>query len=144
MYATLLSVVLIAVGVATLVRARVDLSIDRDRVPNFVTLSNGGIRNGYTLRIENRTTEPAHYQLHLEGLHDAKLRIGAEGPGFEALDVPPNKVATFKMFIQAPRDVLQHATTPIELELADDEHGRNIERATVFVGPAVADHRNGG
>lgn len=144
MYATLLGAVLIAVGTATLMRARVDLSIDRDRVPNFVALSNGGIRNGYTLRIENRTTEPTRYQFQVEGLPEAKLRIGAEGPSLATLDVLPNQVATIKIFIQSPRDALHRATTPIALELVDQEHGRRIDRPTVFVGPATAEERNGG
>jgi polyferredoxin len=141
MYAALLSVVLVGLGTATLLRTRVDLSVERDRTPNFVALSNGFVRNGYTVRIENRTMEPARYLVHVDGLSGDTLRIGAEGPSLEWLDVAPNQVATYRMFIQAPRAGLHGATTPIELELVDDVHGRHVEKATVFAGPASSDHR---
>jgi cytochrome c oxidase accessory protein FixG len=140
MYATLVSVVLIILGTATLIRTRVDLSIERDRTPNYVTLSNGAIRNGYTVRIENRTMNPARYEVRVGGLKGETLRIGTEGPNLEWLDVQPNQVATFRMFVQAPRDILQAATTPIHFELIDSEHSRRVEGTTVFEGPETRDH----
>jgi cytochrome c oxidase accessory protein FixG len=138
MYAGLLSVVAIAVLTAALLRTRVDLSVDRDRMPNFVALSNGDVRNGYTIRIENRTLEPAHYELRVEGLAAEHHRIGAEGPSLETLDVAPNTVATFRMFIQAPRAALRGTTSPITLALSDAATGRHAETVTVFAGPATA------
>jgi len=144
MYAALLSVVLVAVGVATLVRQRLDLSVDRDRTPNFVTLSNGQIRNGYTLRVENRTTVPAHFILSLDGLDGAKLRIGSEGADPGALDVAPNQVATFRVFVQAPKASLRRQSTPIRLTVTDSAHDRLQTDSSVFVGPASLDHRAGG
>jgi len=137
MYAGLLSIIAIAVLTATLVRTRVDLSVDRDRMPNFVALSNGDVRNGYTIRIENRTLETARYQLEVEGLAGEHHRIGAEGPALEQLDVAPNQVATFRMFIQAPRGALRGAANPITLELTDTVTGRHVEKVTVFAGPAA-------
>jgi cytochrome c oxidase accessory protein FixG len=143
MYAAFLAVVASAVVAAALMRSRLDLEIDRDRMPNFVTLSNGAIRNGYTLRIENRTTDPARFTLEVENLPGAVFKIGGEGAGTDTIDVPANKVETVKVFIQAPRESLKEATTKIALELVDREHGRETHERTVFVGPSVR-QRNGG
>jgi len=143
MYAGLLSVVLVAVGVATLVRERLDLSVERDRTPNFVALSNGAIRNGYTLRLENRTTEPASFALTLDGLAEATLKFGTVGADAARLEVPANQVATFRLFVQAPKTALHNQSTPIKLTIVDDAHGRRETESSVFVGPASLGHATG-
>src|SRR5690606_26052259 len=54
---------LLFVGVATLMlgqlllRDTLDISVLHDRNPLFVTLSNGDIRNGYTVKLLNQTRE---------------------------------------------------------------------------------------
>ena len=59
---------------------RSTLDVLRDRNPLFVTLSNGDIRNGYTLKILNKRREPRRIALAVEGLAGASVEvIGGDG-----------------------------------------------------------------
>ena len=40
---------------AFLMRSTLDVTVLRDRAPLFVRLSDGGVRNGYTIKIVNKT-----------------------------------------------------------------------------------------
>ncbi len=44
--------------VGLLLRPTLDVNVLRDRNPLFVKLSDGGVRNGYTLKILNKLHEP--------------------------------------------------------------------------------------
>jgi polyferredoxin len=46
-----------------------------DRNPLFVRLSDGSIRNGFTIRVANKRLDERRYALTLEGLPDAKIDI---------------------------------------------------------------------
>ena len=44
------------------------LSVMHDRNPLFVRLSDGSIRNGYTIRVANKNLDARRYALAVEGL----------------------------------------------------------------------------
>ena len=68
--------------VAFVLRSDTDLSAQRDRSPNFVRLSNGDIRNSYTVKISNKSQTGQRFQLAVDGLPSATLGfIGAEVEG---------------------------------------------------------------
>ena len=46
-----------------LLRPRLDISVERDRAPLFVELSDGAIRNGYTVKISNMTRNTRELRL---------------------------------------------------------------------------------
>lgn len=58
-----IAVALVLVGglmlIGLLTRAPLALDVLRDRNPEFVKLSDGAVRNGYTLKLMNRSTQPA-------------------------------------------------------------------------------------
>jgi cytochrome c oxidase accessory protein FixG len=56
-------------------RQSIYLSVMHDRNPLFVRLSDGSIRNGFTIRIANKKLDERRYALTLEGLPDAKIDI---------------------------------------------------------------------
>ena len=47
-----------------------------DRNPLFVKLSDGSIRNGYTLRVLNKAQEQRSFALAIEGIEGAALTVG--------------------------------------------------------------------
>ncbi|MET0532326.1 MAG: cytochrome c oxidase accessory protein CcoG, partial [Microvirga sp.] len=51
------------------------LTVMHDRNPLFVRLSNGLIRNGFTIRAANKNLDERRYALTVDGLADAKLDI---------------------------------------------------------------------
>ena len=56
-YVVLLALVGLAMLISLSLRATVDINVLHDRNPLFVTLSDGSIRNGYTIKILNKTRE---------------------------------------------------------------------------------------
>jgi cytochrome c oxidase accessory protein FixG len=60
------------IGVALLfllgTRTRLDLSVAKDRNPEMVLLSDGSVRNGYTLKLRNMEARPRNVEVGLDGL----------------------------------------------------------------------------
>ena len=68
LYALLLAVVAAVMVGAFFLRTDTDLTVQRDRSPNFVRLSNGDIRNAYTVKIQNKRQTEQRFELALDGL----------------------------------------------------------------------------
>ena len=60
-------------------RTPVELHILHDRNPVFVQLSSGEIRNGYTVKILNKTHDHKIYALRVEGLENAYIDVKSAG-----------------------------------------------------------------
>lgn len=56
-------------------RDRLELSVQNDRNPQFVTLSDGSIRNGFTIKILNMEQRPRSFSLTLSGLRNATMAM---------------------------------------------------------------------
>jgi len=90
--------------------SRVDfgVSILADRSPLFVRLSDGAIRNAYTVKVLNNSAEPRRFQLSVTGLPGARLAVaGQEGSDIPAeegaeLTVKPDTIGTFRVLLRAP------------------------------------------
>ncbi|HSM40841.1 MAG TPA: cytochrome c oxidase accessory protein CcoG [Afifellaceae bacterium] len=90
-------------------RDRLDLNILHDRNPLFVRLSDGEIRNGYTVKILNMKAEPRSFLLSLEGLPGAHMtESGSTSTPSQELvfDVAPDKLHSARVFVRArPEDL---------------------------------------
>ena len=132
---TSLILVVGAVMLATLgTRADVELTLLRDRNPLFVGLSNGDIRNGYTLKVLNKVHQARRFSLRISGIDGLRLAV----PGSDdtsGIDVGPDRLASFRVFVSAPADALDRARTPLHFILAPRGGGAPVTRETVFMGP---------
>ncbi len=80
-------------------RSFMGLSVLHDRNPLFVTLSDGSVRNGYTVRLSNKQPGERHYALAVEGLPGRGSRSWAECPG--DLPVPSDATQEFRVLVFA-------------------------------------------
>lgn len=113
-------------------RSPVDVVVLHDRNPLFVTLSDGSIRNGYTLTILNKTLEDQSYTLELVGLEGTKVHIQQNS------DVSPSDLrvfadtsAHFRVFVTAPKQ-----TTPrvdFTFKVTNNSTRHQDTRETIFV-----------
>jgi cytochrome c oxidase accessory protein FixG len=98
-------------------RADVTMNAIRDRNPVFVEMRDGTIRDGYTIKISNKTLEPQTFELSVAGLDDAVLSLpgGASGA---SVPVPAAADATtsVRLFVSAPPDDARAANVPITFE----------------------------
>lgn len=140
-YAAMLTLVSIVLLVAFAMRATVEVNVLRDRAPLFVTLSDGSIRNGYTFKILNKTREARSYTLEVSGIPDATASVVAAGDtapvaGALVLDARPDSVATYRLYIAAPRAVLKAESSPVVFHLKDIASGSAADYTSVFLSPA--------
>ena len=95
-------------------RSPIDVHVLRDRNPTFVRMQDGDVRNGYTLKIANRTFEPMSAQVAFSGVTGVEIKT----PGVEVtqgpttLVVEPNQVRTIRVLVTAPREALPQANMP--------------------------------
>lgn len=138
LYAVLLIVVAAVMTGAFLLRTSTELTVQRDRSPNFVRLSNGDIRNSYTVKILNKRQSEQRFEIALEGLPKATLGfVGAEiesSGTTTRLLVHPDAVGTFRVFVTVPPDAAPSGSRPVAFAIRDSEGGRTTHDA-VFVGP---------
>jgi cytochrome c oxidase accessory protein FixG len=97
-------------GMAT--RPTIAFGALRDRNPTFVRLHDGSIRNGYTLKIDNRSFEPRTVSFSLAGLPGAQLQVPGEAPTAQpiAVRLDPNQVRAVRVLVRssAPADRSTH------------------------------------
>lgn len=111
---------------------RTELSLDsyRDRAPNYVILSDGSVRNGYTLTVVNKANESRLLSLALQGDPAFTMRVlGAEA---EALAVGPDETRDYRIFLNLPRAAVDAASEPIAFVVTDAVTGEVAETPSVF------------
>jgi cytochrome c oxidase accessory protein FixG len=74
-YAGVLAIVAGVMVAVLATRADTELHVLRDRAPLFVTLSDGSIRNGYTVKILNKAREPRAYELAVSGIAGPRVSV---------------------------------------------------------------------
>ncbi len=103
-YAVALAVVggLMAWGLMT--RPTMDLHVLHDRNPVFVRLHDGAVRNGYTIKIANRTFEAQTYSVAFDGPKGAILKTPGDRASRDVLkvEVPANEVRAVRVFVTLP------------------------------------------
>lgn len=120
-------------------RADTQLSIAPDRNPLFVMLSDGGLRNGYTVKITNKLATTRHFKLAVSGLGGAQLQFVEFDGQDPVIDVKPAEVRAVKFFVSidpSDRKELSGDSTPLTITVTDTATGLATSRATTFSGPA--------
>ena len=99
---------IVAVGgvmlVALLGRSVYGVAVIHDRNPLFVRLSNGEIRNAYTVRLTNKESEPNRFSLSVAGAPDAKVAIVGvdyDAWGDEWIEVGPDRTREVRVLVTA-------------------------------------------
>ena len=105
----------------------------------FVTLSSGDIRNGYTMRVLNKSHQKHSYVLSVEGLNDYQIRI--EGvteksrDGLPLVRVDANALRSIKMYVATGRKNLVSGSDDIKLAVTEVDTGLKYDHKTTFKGP---------
>lgn len=93
-------------GMATAFAFRSDgaMSIEHDRNPRVVKLSDGSARNAYTVKLVNKSSAPRAYRLSAEGLAARLEIIGAEPGGTIAVAPDSSVTARVTLTMDQPRE----------------------------------------
>ena len=124
---------------ALITRAPFTVSVIHDRNPIFVKLSDGHIRNAYTVRIANMLMDPANFTLDVDGLHDAHVEIiGGEGviDGKPSVLVGADQTREVRVLVTAKDDEVEEGEPPhLEFTIHDQANGRTAIARDFFRTP---------
>ena len=121
---------------ALFIRSDLTLTVEPVRNPPYVLLSDGSVRNAYTLRIRNQTGEDREVRVMLKS--DDILRIGLEedGPVPNHVIVPANETLIARAYVTArPQDpAASRERTELSLWVEDVASFERAGVDTVFFG----------
>ncbi|EKS29591.1 cytochrome c oxidase accessory protein CcoG [Afipia felis] len=115
---------------ALLTRERLQVNVLADRNPQFVVLSDGSIRNGYTVKLLNMIPEPRNITVTLEGLPGGEMSVvGMEHAPERSfvVEVEPDKLKTLKVFVRQPRENIAGQTQHFSF-VVEDKAGSDTDR----------------
>jgi cytochrome c oxidase accessory protein FixG len=144
LYAGLICLVGAIMLVALLNRNTLEINVLHDRNPPYVLLSDGGVRNGYTVKILNKLQEPREFSLDVRGLEQARLAIvGMDARA--AIRVITDDLRELRVLVTVPAAQLarlESVGTPFALVVRDIASGQETARTTHFQKPANANGRS--
>lgn len=122
-------------GVVTLPGAVVH--VDHQRNPPFVLLSDGSVRNDYSIRLQHRLPELSQVSLRADGLPGAELRFGAEGAASSgAIDLPvgADRTVDDRLHLTLPRGTAPNGRK--DFDFVVEANGQEVARIeSYFWGP---------
>lgn len=136
-YMTLIGFVSSVLMWAFLNRTTADLALQPERNPLYVLLSDGGIRNTYTVHVLNKQTSPRTFAISLQGLPGAQMRWNDGRDGLK-VEVPADLEETGRLFVTLPAEAAQSAfkdgAATGRLVLTD-EFGASVTAELLMRGP---------
>jgi cytochrome c oxidase accessory protein FixG len=137
LYAAAMVVVSLIMVTALVLRPELDVNVLHDRNPLYVKLSDGGVRNGYTIKLLNKLYLPRAFTIGVEGLSGAEIDlIGHEGGA--VVPVPPDNLQSVRLYVALDKQqvrALSGAATPFTFVITDIANGARTEHAAMFQGP---------
>jgi polyferredoxin len=131
-YSLILSLVAGSLLYLLLNRSLLEINVIHDRSPLFVTMSDGSIRNGYNIKILNKTHDDKSYSLKIEGIDLSDITIQSAGEtSSKELNVFANSVGHFRVFLTAHKQ--KKKRKEIEFELIDNETHNEAEHESLFM-----------
>ena len=118
-----------------LTRPAAVLDVIRDRNPTFVRLSDGEIRNGYTLKLMNRSDAASTYRIAFQGPANARLKgVGAVRMGADLVaSVPADGQGAMQVFVTAPADRSRPQSVPSAFRVISSAGVTQTMTRTVFL-----------
>jgi len=121
-----------------LTRERLELNVLHDRNPQFVTLSDGSIRNGYTVKLLNMIPEPRTIEVMLQGLDGGEMSIvGVDQTPSRSFSiaVEPDRLKVLKVFVRQPANRIKEPAQSFEFRIADKASSESAEYTASFNAP---------
>ncbi|MCZ8099806.1 MAG: cytochrome c oxidase accessory protein CcoG [Burkholderiales bacterium] len=122
LYAALIVVIGAVMAYALMGRATLGVSALHDRNPIFVRLADGGVRNGFTLRLSNMTLEPRPFRLEILGLPEARLDVAGVPMTADLstlVEVGPDQTRELRVLVSVPAQQAAIDTRQIRFRLTD-------------------------
>ncbi|OYW42970.1 MAG: (Fe-S)-binding protein [Azorhizobium sp. 12-66-6] len=123
---------------ATLVnRSSEGLAAIHDRNPVFVRLSDGSLRNAYTLRLINKKLYERSFSISVSGVPGATLNVVGTDAGSESdvLTVGPDQTREVRVLVTTRDKLDAGASLPVTFEIRDTATGVAARASDHFIAP---------
>ncbi|UVO39452.1 cytochrome c oxidase accessory protein CcoG [Bradyrhizobium arachidis] len=134
-YAAAIAVVGSIMLYALATRATMDVNVLHERNPLFVQLSDGGVRNDYTVRILNKGAARS-FALQVSGLPGATIRVAgveAASDGKPVVEVGQDQTREVRLSVQVDPAHLPQASRDIDIAIIDTTGGGHASARDHFV-----------
>ena len=134
-YFTIWSLIGLTMLVLVSTRDRLELNVLHDRNPVSVTLSDGTVRNGYTVKILNMMPERRTVMLTIEDFHQGAMLMPLEKDEPRQavfIDVDPDSLHAQRIFVIAPPEALDDQQTPFRFLVRDSAGSEQAEYDAIF------------
>jgi len=114
------------------------MNVNAERNPFYVQLSDGGVRNAYTIKILNKLYEPRTFTLSLSGLPGGELSVlGMEDQAKPTITVVPDDLREIRAYVMVPPAALKKLDerTTFEFIAHDNADDKETRRTTTFRRP---------
>lgn len=121
-----------------LTRALLDVSVLHDRNPLFVALSDGSVRNAYTVRFINKRPEARAFALDVEGLpYPLVTVVGTDSivVGEPLVAVGPDQTREVRVLVTVPAGRPLDKSTPVTFKAIDMESREIATARDHFIAP---------
>ncbi len=116
-------------------RTVLSMNVLRDRIPNYVVLKDGSVRNGYKINILNKKDEARDLKLSVLGLPNDTLSVVGvkKKDGAYILHAEPDQTLDYKVYVAIPDVSKLDRKIDFSFRLTDIKTGEHAETPTVFV-----------
>lgn len=134
-YAVLLAAVGSVMLFSLLTRADVRVDVLHERVPLYVLLKGGAVRNGYDYKILNMIAQQRQFTV-TTNIPEARLSVigGVEDQQSLTLTVPPDSVGSFRVFVTLPK-AEGTGNKPLTFVLSEPSLKAPVEKNSFFAMP---------
>ncbi len=120
-------------------RSELEINVLHDRSPPYVRLSDGSVRNAYTVKILKKVHEPRTFLMGVNGVDGAKIEIvGLERGAKPEVTVRTDDLREVRVLVTVSRDnadALASSSVPLNLTIRDTISGKETARRTNFQRP---------
>lgn len=134
LYTVLWSAIGVGMVVALFMRDSIGLAVAPDRNPLYVTLSDGTIRNAYTVKIQNMNGEPHPFRISVKS--EPELRLDIQGMARNEFEIDADKAKKLRVFLLARPWFTMPERTPVRIWVEDLVTHERASYDTHFRGPS--------
>jgi len=138
LYAVVIAVVGVAMIYTLATRHNDAVSVLHDRNPLFVRLSDGSVRNAYTMRILNKSLEPRTFLLSVAGLSEADIDVigsSSFSGSSPLIDVGPDQSREVRVLVTERERLGAGTSVPITFTIVPKAGGTAVSASDHFFGP---------
>jgi cytochrome c oxidase accessory protein FixG len=133
LYAALIAAVCGLMLTTLMNRSTEGVSALHDRNPLFVSLSDGSVRNAYTLRLTNKQIEDRTFALSISGVPGARLDVVGDDAG--KLAIGPDQTRELRVLVTTHDKLPPSASLPLTFQIRDVATGGTASVTDHFIGP---------